>query len=121
MKTHKKCLNTVAGDLINESIAPTLPHRIIEVAPDDASIELRTVETNGRCGQHATLSHCWGARDQWPLRTTKANLPDHLKGIPHRLLPKTFQDAVVVTRALGLRYLWIDSLCIIQDDEGDWV
>src|SRR5438034_1924444 len=37
-----------------------------------------------------------------------------------RALPKTFQDAVLLTRALGVRYLWIDSLCIIQDDEKDW-
>lgn len=35
-------------------------------------------------------------------------------------MPKTFRDAVIVTRAVGLRYLWIDSLCIIQDDSNDW-
>ncbi|KAJ4865530.1 heterokaryon incompatibility protein (HET) domain-containing protein [Trichoderma breve] len=42
------------------------------------------------------------------------------KNIPYRALPKTFQDAVTVTRALGVPYLWIDSLCIIQEDEKDW-
>jgi hypothetical protein len=42
------------------------------------------------------------------------------KGIPLLELPKTFQDAVDVTKALGIRYLWIDSFCIIQDDENDW-
>jgi hypothetical protein len=36
-------------------------------------------------------------------------------------LPQTFQDAVIVTRSLGYRYLWIDSLCILQDDLTDWV
>ncbi|PMD19341.1 heterokaryon incompatibility, partial [Hyaloscypha hepaticicola] len=35
-------------------------------------------------------------------------------------LPKTFQDAVLITRDLGVRYLWIDSLCIIQDSDEDW-
>lgn len=35
-------------------------------------------------------------------------------------LPKTFHDAVIITRELGVRYLWIDSLCIVQDDEDDW-
>jgi hypothetical protein len=35
-------------------------------------------------------------------------------------LPKTFQNAITVTRMLGIRYLWIDSLCIIQDDVKDW-
>jgi hypothetical protein len=44
-----------------------------------------------------------------------------MNGIPLSSLPKTFLDAIVVTKALGLRYLWIDSLCIIQDDEDDWL
>jgi Heterokaryon incompatibility protein (HET) len=44
-----------------------------------------------------------------------------MTGIPLSSLPKTFLDAIVVTKALGLRYLWIDSLCIIQDNEDDWL
>ncbi|PMD47126.1 hypothetical protein L207DRAFT_575925 [Hyaloscypha variabilis F] len=36
------------------------------------------------------------------------------------VLSKTFQDAIIITRSLSVRYLWIDSLCIIQDDEHDW-
>lgn len=35
-------------------------------------------------------------------------------------LPPLFQDAIIITRQLGLRYLWIDSLCIIQDSLRDW-
>ena len=64
------------------------------------------------------LSHCWGAFQ--PLKTTKETLPKFKDNIPWDELPKTFQDAVNVTRWLGLRYLWIDSLCIIQDDQNDW-
>lgn len=41
-------------------------------------------------------------------------------GIDVSKLPKTFQDAVFITRELGVRYLWIDSLCICQDDRKDW-
>lgn len=41
-------------------------------------------------------------------------------GIDWDDLPRTFQDAVITTRAIGIQYLWIDSLCIIQDDLGDW-
>ncbi|KAK4209938.1 heterokaryon incompatibility protein-domain-containing protein [Rhypophila decipiens] len=44
----------------------------------------------------------------------------HEAGIQFSDLPKNFQDAVTVTRAIGLRYLWIDALCIIQDDQTDW-
>jgi len=50
-----------------------------------------------------------------------ANIQDHTKAISPSALPKTFQDAVEVTRAIGLRYLWIDSLCIVQDDRDDWL
>lgn len=40
--------------------------------------------------------------------------------IPWAELPNTFQDAITVTRMLGLKYIWIDSLCIVQDDAQDW-
>jgi hypothetical protein len=43
-----------------------------------------------------------------------------MKKIEYSSLPRTFQDAVLVARSLTIRYLWIDSLCIIQDDEKDW-
>jgi hypothetical protein len=48
------------------------------------------------------------------------NIQDHIKAISTTSLPKTFQDAVEVTSAIGLRYRWIDFLCIIQDDRDDW-
>lgn len=68
--------------------------------------------------QHVALSHCWGKGNQ--LCTTLATIQAHKKGIMIDNLPKTFKDAVKVVRALGLRYLWIDSLCIVQDDLEDW-
>jgi hypothetical protein len=52
--------------------------------------------------------------------TTKANYEDNSKGIPWEGLPQTFQDAIVFARKLQIRYLWIDSLCIVQDDKLDW-
>lgn len=78
------------------------------------------METNGQCGRWIALSHCWG--DAWnrPLQTTQANIWSHLEGIDLKRMPKTFQDAVVVAKAMGIRYLWIDSLCIVQDDLKDW-
>lgn len=71
-------------------------------------------------GHWVALSHCWGQKENHPLKTTRSNLGQHLKCIHMSSLSKTFQDAVVATRALGLHYLWIDSLCIVQDDEDDW-
>ena len=43
-----------------------------------------------------------------------------MTGIPVFELPKTFQEAIEISRALHLRYLWIDSLCIVQNSESDW-
>ncbi|KAH8809995.1 heterokaryon incompatibility protein-domain-containing protein [Hyaloscypha sp. PMI_1271] len=65
-----------------------------------------------------TLSHCWGSLQI--LTTKKDNLNAHKQGIDLTTLPKTFQDAIEVTRSIGIKYLWIDSLCIIQDDIEDW-
>jgi hypothetical protein len=50
----------------------------------------------------------------------KSNIDDHENGLVWTALSQTFQDAITVTQELGLRYLWIDSICIIQDDSEDW-
>jgi len=76
------------------------------------------VVTNSAEAQYAALSHCWGKE---PFGTTKRNnLAEHCKRIDFDKLTKTFQEAIIVTQSLGIRYLWIDSLCIVQDDEDDW-
>ncbi|KAK3949312.1 HET domain protein pin-c2 [Pseudoneurospora amorphoporcata] len=69
---------------------------------------------------YISLSHCWGPPSKRPATTTKANLSKRMSRISFSDLPKTFQDAVDIARKLGQRYLWIDSLCIIQDSEQDW-
>ncbi|PVH86348.1 HET-domain-containing protein [Cadophora sp. DSE1049] len=65
------------------------------------------------------LSHCWGPPEHI-CKTTRLTLEDHKLEIPWSDLSKTFQEAIEVTRRLGIRYLWIDSLCIIQGDAEDW-
>ncbi|KAK4442309.1 HET-domain-containing protein, partial [Podospora aff. communis PSN243] len=55
-----------------------------------------------------------------PLTTTRATLEKHKRQLPAQRLPKTFQDAIELARKLRIRYIWIDSLCIVQDDAGDW-
>jgi hypothetical protein len=68
--------------------------------------------------RYVTLSHCWGGRVN--LATTTETLETHKKGIPLPTMPKTFADAVEITRRLGIRYLWVDSLCILQNSKRDW-
>lgn len=65
-----------------------------------------------------TLSHCWG--ESIPLTLQTHNLTAMRLEIPFRTLPRTFQDAIIFTRAMGVEYLWIDALCIIQDSVQDW-
>lgn len=72
---------------------------------------------------YLALSHCWGVPTEEEKKrfcTTRKNYRDRLQGFSYDELPKTFQDAVQVTRALQKQYLWIDALCIIQGDGGDW-
>jgi len=76
------------------------------------------LESEGKRGQYLTLSHRWG--DANILRTTSRTLERFKNRIPIETLCQNFQDAMTVTRRLGFRYLWIDSLCIIQDSEEDW-
>jgi Heterokaryon incompatibility protein (HET) len=93
-----------------------LPTRLIDVGSEDK--DPRLVETLGEMGQYTTLSHCWGKAQ--PLTTTSATLEERLQGIPLTLLPQTFREAIHLTRKFQIQYLWIDSLCIIQDSRNDW-
>lgn len=68
--------------------------------------------------QYAVLSYPWGGKTFKAL--TVESEPSCRAGIPLAELPSTFRDAVAATRALGLRYLWIDALCIIQGSADDW-
>ena len=75
--------------------------------------------------EYTTLSHCWGPPSPTHplLTTTVSTLPIHTSpsGIPWPTLPLLFQDVVLLVRSLGYQYLWIDSLCILQDSEEDWL
>jgi hypothetical protein len=69
---------------------------------------------------YAFLSYRWGQDGDHVLKTTTANLESHLKSIPVDKLPLALQDAITVCRGLEIPYLWIDPLCIIQDDPQAW-
>jgi hypothetical protein len=99
----------------------TLPKRVLDLllGPDSKSVVLKESEWNEdeqryEHGEYVALSHVWGL-GKGPV-TTKDTLKEHLKGIAWSALPRSFQEAIVFTRAMGIRYLWIDSLCLVQDD-----
>lgn len=68
--------------------------------------------------EYATLSHCWGNLDI--LKLKNSNIEEFRQAIPWEKLCKTFQDTCSAVERLGFKYIWIDSLCIIQDSDQDW-
>lgn len=99
-----------------------IPSRLLYIPPDPIEgIVLRLKESVPPDAQYVALSHCWGSRDKWPrCLTTSANYESQLSHIPWDTLPQTFRDTAIFARELGLEYVWIDSMCIIQGDERDW-
>ena len=98
-----------------------LPTRLVDVGQLNGSSLPRLCSGDEcRCfgGRYLALSYCWG--DVLPLRTLQSNIEQMMEGIKWDILPLTFQDAICLTRKLGIRHIWIDALCIIQDDKVDW-
>jgi hypothetical protein len=119
---HPKCRSEEAG-----SVLTRLPTRLIDVGTVGDSPTVHIHETKpheadqGEERRYIALSHPWGDRKLHKhFCTDKKNIDQHKLGIVVNDLPDTFKDAIEVTRALGVRYLWIDSLCIIQGDGGDF-
>ncbi|KAI0484753.1 heterokaryon incompatibility protein-domain-containing protein [Xylariaceae sp. FL0804] len=95
-----------------------LPTRVIQVGEADS--EVRLVETGGDMkAPYICLSHCWG--DHQPLTTTRGNKSEHLRSLPWDEVPQSYRDLIQLTRLLNIEYIWIDSLCIVQDDAEDWM
>ena len=116
------CRETLTGGVVDKTSAPILPTRMINVGPLDGSIDPRLVETqNNSSGFYASLPHCWGPIHRRPLMTATVTLQDRMAGIAWGDIPKTYQDAIIAICQIGLRFIRIDSLCIIQDDHDDWL
>lgn len=96
---------------------PHLPTRVIDVGECD-SVIVRLHISAGQRDPYMALSHRWGSA--MPLRLTQDSFDSMKEGIPFSALSPTFRDAVSITRSFGMQYLWIDSLCIIQDSAEDW-
>jgi hypothetical protein len=98
-----------------------MPLRVLDVAPPTAgTADVRLVETTpDQRDAYLCLSHCWGSQVQ-PIRTCIDTTAKRKQRIAFESMPKTLQDAVNIVRRLGFRYLWIDSLYIVQDDVEDW-
>lgn len=110
--THSKCLTSTGK-------VPWQPSRLVDVGADETSKVRLRIGKDQSTQQYVTLSHCWGKIEIMRL------LNDNLKAMTEEIrvseLPKTFQDAIAITRRLHIRFIWIDSLCIIQNSLEDWL
>ncbi|TLD33671.1 hypothetical protein PspLS_01655 [Pyricularia sp. CBS 133598] len=106
---HQSCI----GDRLHE-----LPTRVIDVGHSLDSSTVSLLVSQGLKADYVALSHCWGGAIS-PLLTTET-MQSFLECIQIAVLPANFRDAIAITRNIGIRYLWIDSLCIQQDSDSDW-
>ncbi|KAE9367647.1 HET-domain-containing protein, partial [Stipitochalara longipes BDJ] len=102
--------------LFRSPVALQVPTRLLELFR--GGIRLCRTQTLHPSPLYLTLSHCWGKIET--LKLKKDNIATFLDEIPAGRLSRTFKDVLSLTKALGFNYIWIDSLCIVQDDLEDW-
>ncbi|KAH6668845.1 heterokaryon incompatibility protein-domain-containing protein [Halenospora varia] len=119
--------------IVVEAPPPYYPTRLLELGSADEPYVRLIITKNAAHrnepilkppeGQYVTLSHCWG-KTKNPFVLNAGNLDLFLQtGIPLKELPRTFAESIHFARQLGsgIKYIWIDSLCIIQGDKADWL
>ncbi|KAH8688328.1 heterokaryon incompatibility protein-domain-containing protein [Ilyonectria robusta] len=111
-KGHKDCKTLTQG---------ILPRRVVQIIAGSkpGSCRVRLCEPSpSRQAPYICLSHCWGK--QQIIVTKKGNVAKHMDEILWGQLSATFQDAIDFSCRIGVEFIWIDSLCIIQDSTADW-
>lgn len=119
------------GNVPSPIISSRLPTRLIHIQGEsqcdvgtlklvlcNTSTMISDMDVTIKTPNYATLSHRWGSSNHFT--TTKSNMDSRYKGFLISDLPQTYRDAVIVTWKLGLNLLWIDALCIVQDNAMDW-
>ncbi|KAK1637742.1 heterokaryon incompatibility protein [Colletotrichum phormii] len=98
--------------------SPTMPTRVIYVGNAEDT-QVRLVETaHIHASPYTALSYCWGKSGNFV--TMKGSINSHKAALGVKDFPQTVRDAVEITRGLGLKYLWVHAICIIQDSAEDW-
>jgi len=111
---HDTCNNWYPG-LNSKGYRPT---RIVELNEDGARLRCdpQTIDNF----EYLALSHMWGEDHSTRLLLTTSTLQEFQEAVPMHRLSSIFNEAIRITRGLGFSYLWLDSLCIIQDSTIDW-
>ncbi|KAI1877697.1 hypothetical protein JX265_003705 [Neoarthrinium moseri] len=114
LASHPSCRQSEPGGYF-------LPSRLIDVESQQLQDGVVLTESSAipSDSRYVALSYCWGDYKP-PCITTPSTLHQNKQRIPWSTLPATFQDAVRFTRIIGVKYLWIDGICIVQGDQADW-
>jgi Heterokaryon incompatibility protein (HET) len=113
LEKHDKCKRSKNSQMQRKG-----PSRLVNVGTSDGSQDPRLEEGPDPNSEYTTLSYCWGDPSS-VTKTTAETLLQFREHIPVTSLNRIFRDAIEFTRSLGVKYIWIDSLCIIQDSPED--
>ncbi|CAH0040728.1 unnamed protein product [Clonostachys rhizophaga] len=97
-----------------------MPTRVLDVGDSVNRKPISLVHTQRVCDDYIALSYCWGEVGNDILTLTTATYGAMRGGIAESALSKTHQEVISLARTLGIRYVWVDALCIIQGDAEDW-
>ncbi|OAL23377.1 hypothetical protein AYO22_06427 [Fonsecaea multimorphosa] len=108
MKFHADCQD------LGETVLPT---RVLEILQEDGTPNLKLSTSNGAYGRYMALSYRWGQLQ--PAKLTTENHHEYAQAIEESNLPPTIRDFIGIARALGVRFIWVDAYCILQDSDDD--
>ncbi|KAK8108588.1 hypothetical protein PG984_014389 [Apiospora sp. TS-2023a] len=114
-ENHTACLQSQVG--LKEALGENWPKRMLRIDQRTSKIKLVAFKPS-MASKYMALSYCWGCQDGH-LRATSETLPQLREGVSISSLPRTLEDAVHVAIRLGSEFIWIDSVCIVQDDPQD--
>ena len=115
LRDHPHCSRPLPAKLLHWT-----PKRLIDLDTKKPGLRLSESPEISSDTRYTTLSHRWGKLSKRSMLTTE-NLKIWGNVLPENELSQTFKDAISVTRSLGIKYIWIDSLCIIQNSTQDWL
>ena len=123
----RECLSHEHSESRSSAVGPggsgrfARPSRLLEILNSDARApSLRLVNGDDVTEPYSALSYSWGTSAA-PWKTVNSNIQSRMIGFSKNDLPATLRDAIDISEKLGARYIWIDSCCIVQDDEADWL
>lgn len=119
-KGHAECDTAVSGQRSGHAGGSDAPTRLVDVGEEGDEMSLRILLNNEEdpVTEYITLSYAWGSRGS-DIKLTASNIAQMTDVVDWARLPKTIQEAVIFTRKLGVSYIWVDALCIMQSAEPD--